>query len=187
MHDDYLNARDKVIEELGETLGQVPKEAVNQLLDCVTKHRKVFVIGTGRVMLIMQALAKRLMHLGIDSYVVGETTIPPLNEGDLLIAGSASGETMTTVNMAKLGKKLGAVVAVITASPESALARISDICIVIPARAGMKRKGESKSVHPMDNLFEESLLLFSDIICTLVQKKLGISQEEMWKRHTNLE
>ncbi len=187
MHDDYLSAKDKVVGELKEALGRVPTEAVNQLLDCVTKHRKVFVIGAGRVMLIMQALAKRLMHLGIDSYVVGETTVPQLNEGDLLIAGSASGETMTTVNMAKSGKKLGAVVAVITASPESALARIADIRIVIPARAELKRKGEFKSIQPMDNLFEQSLLLFSDILCMLAQKKLGISQEEMWKRHTNLE
>lgn len=38
---------------------------------------------------MIRGLAMRLMHLGFDSHVVGDTTTPALAAGGLLIASSA--------------------------------------------------------------------------------------------------
>lgn len=183
----YHELRTKVPAELAEVLARVSEKDVEALRAEIGKQRRVFVVGVGRVMLMMQAFAKRLVHLGVDAHVVGETTNPPLAAGDLLIAASASGETMTTVNMARKAKELGGFVFAITASPGSSLAGIADSFIHLPTPTKLKRKGEATSIQPMGNLFEQGLLLFSDIACMLLRERKGIPVEEMWKRHANLE
>ena len=39
--------------------------------------------GQGRTGLVMQALAMRLYHLGLDAHVAGAMTTPPVGAGDL--------------------------------------------------------------------------------------------------------
>lgn len=58
----------------------------------------------------------RMMHMGIDAYVVGETVTANLEKGDLLIIGSGSGETKTLVSIAEKAKSLGGTVAAVTIS-----------------------------------------------------------------------
>ncbi len=134
-----------------------------------------------------QAFAKRLNHLKIAAFVVGETTTPPIEKDDLLIAASGSGETMTTVNVARLAKEKGAKIALITARDESTLAGIADVYIKIPCPTKLKLKGEYKSFQSMSNLFEQSLLIFFDCVSMMIQEQSGISEEEMWRLHANLE
>ncbi len=43
--------------------------------------------------LMMRVFAMRLMHMGFESHVVGETLTPAVEKGDLLVIGSGSGET----------------------------------------------------------------------------------------------
>ena len=47
----------------------------------------------------------RLMHMGISSYVVGETCTPNIKEGGLLVICSGSGETKSLVNHAKKSER----------------------------------------------------------------------------------
>ena len=61
----------------------------------------------------------RMMHMGLDAYVVGETVTPNLEEGDLLIISTGSGETKSLVPMAEKAKELGATVAAVTIKPDS--------------------------------------------------------------------
>jgi Predicted sugar phosphate isomerase involved in capsule formation len=42
-------------------------------------------MGAGRSGLVAKAFAMRLMHLGMISYVVGETITPALQTGDLIV------------------------------------------------------------------------------------------------------
>ena len=47
------------------------------------------------------------MHLGYTVYFVGEPTTPSIQEGDLLILGSGSGNTASLVSNAKKAKDQG--------------------------------------------------------------------------------
>ncbi len=58
----------------------------------------------GRSGLAAKAFAMRLMHLGISSYVVGETISPAIYDDDCIIAISGSGETNTIVSAARIAK-----------------------------------------------------------------------------------
>ena len=61
---------------------------------------RVFLAGAGRSGLVLRMAAMRLMHLGLDVHVAGDTTTPAIREGDLLIAASGSGTTAGVVKAA---------------------------------------------------------------------------------------
>ncbi len=184
---EFSELKDAALREMKEVLGEVGQGSIDRFIKMIAESNKDFVMAVGRVMLMSQAFAKRLNHLRVNAYVIGETTNPPICEDDLLVAASGSGETITTVNVAKLAKKRGAKVALVTASPESTLKEIADFTIRIPCPTKLKLKGEYKSIQPMSNLFEQSLLIFYDCISMMIQKRRGISEEEMWRLHANLE
>ena len=60
----------------------------------LTSAKRVFFVGVGRVLLSLEAIAKRYAHLGIDTVIVGQITEPAITKDDVLVVGSGSGETM---------------------------------------------------------------------------------------------
>jgi len=184
---EYASLRELVADEVREALEKIEPARVEELADVLTGADRIFVVGAGRSFLMMKALAKRLKHLGLDACVVGETTQPALRPGDWVIAGSASGRTTFTVETARTARKLGGRVAVLTASAGSPLARLADIRVIIPAPTKLKQAGEVPSGQPMGNRFEQTLLLLNDIISMMVQRRLGLSEADLRKRHANLE
>lgn len=183
----FGEVKQNVCQEIGSVLGRVEEGEVEAFLNYLLKARRLFFVGVGRVKLMVQAFAKRLKHLGLDSHVVGETTVPGIGEEDLLVAASGSGETLTTVDVMRLAKKQGAKIALITASPGSTAKGISDVFVRIPCPTKLHLPGEIPSKQPMTNLFEQSLLIFCDCVSMIVQDRLNVSEEEMWKIHDNLE
>lgn len=107
----------EVIKELQFVPQLISDTESEQLIHSIAAANKVFVAGAGRSGFMIRSLAMRLMHMGIQAYVVGETVTPGLSEGDLLIIGSGSGETKSLASMADKAKKLGASLALLTTSP----------------------------------------------------------------------
>jgi len=101
----FHSLKEEVCEEIKGALAKVEEKDVYSLIDAILSVEKVFVTGTGRVMFMMQAFAKRIKHLGIDAHVAGETVEPPIGKKDLLLVGSASGETKITLAIAQMGRK----------------------------------------------------------------------------------
>jgi len=119
--------------------------------------------------------------------VVGETTVPAIGENDLLVAGPGSGETTYNVNVVKMAKKHKERIALITALKSFSLSKPCDIQVKIPASTKLSLKKGANSLQSMTNLFEQSLLINCDIVSIIIQNKLDILEDEMWKIHANLE
>ncbi|MCH6269264.1 6-phospho-3-hexuloisomerase, partial [Neobacillus citreus] len=128
-----------------------------------------------------------LMHMGLDAYVVGETVTPSLQEDDILIIASGSGETKSLVSMAEKAKSINATVAVVTISPESTIGRLSDVAIKIPAKPKAGADSDYKTIQPMGSLFEQTLLLFFDASILRIMNKKELESGVMYGRHANLE
>lgn len=175
-----------ILEELERTLTRIDDAQAEELVTGILQAKKVFVAGGGRSGFMAKAFVMRMMHVGLDAYVVGETVTPNLEPDDIFIVGSGSGETQSLVAMTKKAKAIGATVVAITINPESAIGSLGDIVIEIPAQA--KADGESgKSIQPMGSLFEQSLLLFYDAVILRFMDKKGLKSDTMYGRHANLE
>jgi len=183
----FWRALDLLIEASGRSLREVSEGEVGELVEEIVGHRgggRIFVVGAGRSGLVGRAFAMRLMHLGLNAYVVGETITPALKSGDTLIAISGSGRTRTVVEIARLARKAGGRVIAITSSKRSPLARISDHAIRIPS----KLEGEGlECAPPLGTLFELSCWIFLDAVVAELMERLAVREEDMRSRHTNLD
>ena len=174
--------------EIAEVMQKVDESQVNSLIDEILKAKKIYVSGAGRSLLMLRGIAMRLMHLGFNSYVVGDTTTPAFEKGDLLIAGSGSGETSGLVNVVSKARKLGGRIAVLTIKKESTLGQMADVLVEISAfTPKVAYENMERSVLPSGSLFEECLLVLGDTIVVPLAEKKGFKLEEGFPRHANLE
>jgi 6-phospho-3-hexuloisomerase len=180
-----------VTAELARLLDEVDEGSVRAFEQALLTARRVFTAGAGRSGLMMRAFAMRLMHLGLAVHVVGGTTTPSLEPGDLLVIGSGSGETASLQAQARKARGLGAGVALVTIVPDSTIGKLSDPVIRIrapsPKAAAVPGGQPASSVQPMGSLFEQGLLLLLDIVVMRMSEAKGITHEQMFRRHANLE
>ena len=183
----FNNTITMVLDECRQALTKIEPAAVEELLDAILSADKVFFLGVGRVLLSLQSIAKRLAHLGISTYYVGQITEPAITKNDLLIVGSGSGESLFPVAIANKAKTIGAKIAHIGSNPESSLKPITDVFVRIPVRTKLALPDEIESQQPMTSLFEQSLLLFGDTLAAIIVQRKKMNVESLWQYHANLE
>ncbi|MEM4024747.1 MAG: SIS domain-containing protein, partial [Metallosphaera sp.] len=98
------------------------------------KDGKVLVMGAGRSGLVGRAFAMRLLHLGYNAYVLGETIVPAIRENDLAIAISGSGRTKLIVTAAEAARDAKARLIALTSYHDSPLGKLADVVVEIPGR-----------------------------------------------------
>lgn len=175
---------------------QQAAKMVEMLLEAREKGKKVMVVGAGRSGLVGKAFAMRLMHLGFNVYVLGETITPAVSEGDLIIAISGSGTTQLVVSVAEAAKKMGAKVIAVTSFPNSPLATISDHVVCVPGRTKISKEidyfarqvlGIYEPLAPLGTLFEDAAMVFFDGLVVALMRALGLSEDDLRERHANIE
>ena len=172
-------------------------DAIDQFENIIIGSNNIFVTGAGRSGLAAKAFAMRLMHLGLSSYVVGETISPAINKEDCIVAISGSGETNTIVSAAKIAKNRGSKVLAVTSYPESALGQLADSILFVKGRTKqevddenyMKRQihGNYTSLTPLGTAFELTTLVFLDAIVSELMEKMEQTESDLKARHTVLE
>lgn len=181
----------QVLDELAKALTAVDDAAVDALASEIDKASSIFVAGAGRSGLAMRAFAMRLMHLGRQVYVVGETTTPGITERDLLIIGSGSGATQSLVAIASRARnEFGAPIALLTIYPQSAIGQLAQVLVTIEApttKVAAAGARAATSIQPMGALFEQALFILLDIVILKLMDRAGEASTTMFKRHANLE
>ncbi len=182
--DRFDAAGDLLLDEARESLKRVDRSAIAQLIDDLQAARHVVIFGRGRSGMMARAFAIRLGHLGFNTYFVGETSTPPVRDEDLVLLVSGSGETFSVTLTAQIAKDLDARVACVTESPESALAEICDLTILLPVNAATQRSTE---LAPLGTRFEAAANLLFDGVVAELMSVLGEDEASMASRHATLE
>lgn len=176
------------LKELSDSIKSVNEEHVKTLMHEILNAKKIYVTGAGRSLLMLRGFAMRLMHIGLEVYVVGDTTTPAFEADDLLIVGSGSGETRGAVNTATRAKAIGGRVALITIREDSTLAKMSDCVITIPAYTDkVKDDSMKRPILPGGTMFEQAMLVLSDTMILPLAEEVGIRTDRAFSRHANLE
>jgi 6-phospho-3-hexuloisomerase len=188
MNHNYQDLVTQSLQELGRVLESVDERSIAALLQALRGAKRIFIAGKGRSGLQMRAFAMRLMHLGLQTFLVDDVTTPSIRKGDLLLIGSGSGRTPSLVGYAQKAKSLGARIALITADQTSPVAVQADVVLLLSAPTPKAQEQiTSQSIHPMGTLFEQALGLFSDLVILFLMEEMGIDADEMFARHANLE
>lgn len=175
----------EITQELEKSSQQITEDQIDRFIQQLDSHKRIFCYGTGRSGLMLKALAMRLMQLGYTSYVIGETTTPSTEPGDLLIVASASGETGSVCDAVKNGLRQGMDVIAITGSQESTLSRECEPLIRIDVAT--KYSTSKASIQPLGSLFEQMLLILFDGVILKISRRNAASNAQMAKRHASIE
>jgi len=170
--------------KIKDILSSVSEKDIEKIKKLFFKSDRIFVYGAGRSGLVSKAFAIRLVHLGFQTFVIGETITAPVQKDDLVIIISGSGETIPAVMTAEIAHNLEAFVVSITGKKDSDIAKYADITLFISASCDDK---EREKYAPLGTLFEASVwVLLDGIIADLLDSK-NETEEDMRSRHATLE
>ena len=187
MMETYSQASELILSELSTAMHAIDPDSVEKLIASVEAANQVFFVGVGRVMLSLQAIAKRWAHLGIHTHLVGEITEPAITENDLLIVGSGSGTTLFPAGIAQKAYAVGAKIVHIGSNPNSPLKDIAEFMVRITVRTKNYLPDEIDSQQPMTSLFEQTLLLLGDAVAKMIIDRRALDMKSLWQYHANLE
>lgn len=178
----------QILAELTENAEMLRQEELDGFAAEILSAKRVFVAGAGRSGFVARAFSNRLMHLGLTVYFTGEPTTPSIQDTDLLVIASGSGETGSLKVMAEKAKAQGTAVALVTIFTESSIGRMADAIIKVPGMTPKSElEGKTVSIQPMGNAFEQMTWLLFDNIIMILMEKLSRTAEEMFELHANLE
>jgi len=178
--------------------GTISDEDVDRFISELLSAKRIYVMGAGRSGLVAKAFAMRLMHLGLQAFVVGETITPALNKGDAIVIFSGSGRTKTVADIAETAKDIGARICLITSNADSRIGKISDCIVIIEHQRDEVKDdaaefeirqmlGEHKSFAPLGTLFETASMIFSDAVVSRLMEITKTDESALKNRHTNIE
>jgi 6-phospho-3-hexuloisomerase len=196
----WWEASEEILQGINKVINAIDPRQVelflDMLLEAKQEGRKALVLGAGRSGLVGKAFAMRLMHLGIDVYVMGETITPAIGEGDIVIIISGSGSGAMANTAARMAKRVGSIVFAITSYPDSELGEQSDNLVIVPGRETVAKEsdyqsrqllGEHESLAPMGTIFEDACAVFLDGVIADLMIRLEVSEDSMKKKHSTIE
>jgi len=156
------------------------ERCINLLVEAHDQDRKVFIFAPGRSGLVAQAFCSRLVQMGLCAQIVGTMTTTCLQPGDPLILVSSSGTTRVTRFVADIGRQYGAQLIVITGNPQSPLAQMAEVVLIVPAPFP---DGEL----PLSSLSEQMGWVLLDGLVVELLQRLALPREHIARAHPNLE
>lgn len=194
----YRGASDEILKTVHDSLSWVLPGQVERMLDIMleARERRLLVIGVGRSGLVGRSFAMRLMHLGFNVHVMGETITPAIGKGDLIISISGSGTTKLAVLAASIAKEVGAKIIAVTSYPESDLGKIADHVVQIRGRTKVAVEtdyflrqitGVHEPLAPLGTTFEIATMIFLDSLIVELMRRLGKTEKELKSRHATIE
>ena len=159
----------------------------------LVNKRKFFLLASGRSAFILQCFATRLVHLGAEVYMITNlASMPALTKNDVLIVLSGSGTTAIVVSLLKnyvnTVKPYGIVT--ITSHPETIIGRVGDITIKLKGRTKRdigrvdRDHTDTAVLTPEGTQFEIAAFVYLDAIIAELAIKLGKTNEDLLKRHS---
>jgi 6-phospho-3-hexuloisomerase len=192
---DMIRLMSSKIKKIADSLSD---EEITRFLDEILKAKRIYGMGAGRSGLVAKAFAMRLMHLGFQAYVVGETITPAMKPGDLMVVFSGSGKTKTVADIAETAKDIGGRLALISSDKSSRIAQISDSVVIIESQRDAVKDdtaefeirqmmGEHKSFAPLGTIFETASMVFADAIISRLMEITRMEEKDLKTRHANIE
>lgn len=200
MSNNSTKVKDKAIillDVIKENLSQLEEKEVEQFIEILKSHKsnKLLIMGAGRSGLVGRAFAMRLLHLGFNAFVLGDTIVPSIDKDDLVIAISGSGSTKLIVTAAQAAQQVGAGIVSLTSYPSSSLAKLSTHTVLLRGRIEVSTKdyfarqilGLHEPLAPLGTVFEDSAMLLLDSVVASLMVQLNVEEAEMRRRHANIE
>ena len=165
-----------------DQLGDGFVKLVSACMETLDRNGKIVVTGVGKSGHVGQKIAATLSSTGSPSIFMHPVEamhgdLGVLQDGDLMLALSYSGETNELTRIIVPAKRLGVPVACITGAPDSSLARLSDIVVV----AHVEREACPFNLAPTTT--STTQLAVGDALAMVLLEARNFTKEDYGMRH----
>jgi 6-phospho-3-hexuloisomerase len=193
----YEDMYQTVISEHQKVFELLDMDQLKAFMEAIIKANKIFIMAGGREGISLRSFAMRLAHLGKETHWIWDDTTPAMGEGDLFIVSMGSGDVGMFRYIIDQASKTGAKLCMITGLPEGKLVeKYADLYLFIHSAVYFSEGAYDperpqhdvvKTMQPMGNLYEQHLYMLLDIIVILLKDEMGLTYDDMEKRHRNIE
>jgi 6-phospho 3-hexuloisomerase len=171
-----------ILADLQRIIDAIPEQTTDAFVESIVGANRVFMYGLGRSGLVARMFGMRLVHLSQDATIVGDTTTPAVRQDDLLILCSRTGRSPILGHAVSLAHAQGSKALAVLGDQGTRIESSADLVVRLPIEVA-----HSAMHQPMGSLWEQALLLYLDgVIVLRLMEKLGLTQEDMERIHSNL-
>ena len=157
-------------------------QAVDSILSSLKQRGKILVVGIGKSGHIGQKIAATLTSTGSTSVVLNSVDalhgdLGMVNDGDVILALSYSGESEELLNLLPALKRFAVRMIAITGEPKSALARYSDVVLSV------KIAKEACPFNLAPTASTTAMLVLGDALAMAVLQARGFRKQDFAKHH----
>jgi arabinose-5-phosphate isomerase len=173
-----LAALKKVRSQLDTTFSA----AVDLIVEALRKRGKIVVVGIGKSGNVGQKIAATLTSTGSTSVVLNSVDalhgdLGIVNDGDMVLALSYSGESDELLNLLPALKRFAVKIVALTGSPKSSMARHSDVVLDV----GVPKEACPFNLAPTAST--TAMLVMGDALAIAVLEARGFKQSDFAKYH----
>ena len=170
------------LQNVQQLLGDTFDEAVRIVLACLAGGRKVVVTGVGKNLHIAQKISATLASTGTTSVVLSPSQamhgdLGILNEGDVLLVLSYSGESEELVGLVPPVRRAGVRIITITGNTDSTLSRHSEVALA----ATVPREACPFNMAPTAST--TATLAIGDALAMVLLEARGFKRDDYAKLH----
>ena len=156
--------------------------AVERIVETLRQRGKIVVVGVGKSGNIGQKIAATLTSTGSTSVVLNSVDalhgdLGIVNDGDLVVALSYSGESEEMVNLLPALKRFSVAIVALTGSPKSTVARRSDVVL------NVKVPREACPFNLAPTASTTAMLVMGDALAMAVLQARGFREQDFARRH----
>lgn len=176
---EMVRAEGEALVDVADQLGDSFVETVRLVSEC-TGH--ILISGAGTSGTIARRLAHLLASCGIRAFYMHPADAlhgpsAAVSPGDVIIAISKAGKSAELNQFVAIARQRGGKVISLTWEPESELARLSDVVVVIRSSI----KGEGEGVLPFGSSLANGAV--GDALCLIARRLRGIELTELTQTH----
>jgi len=177
MKTEFNEVAKTALTEIKYLFDSVDQEQIQMMVNLILDKRfdKIVGFGAGRMGYSLRAFIMRLSHIGLNTYMIGDTSFPRLDSKTLVIVNSSSGETPTSVLYAKQAQSAESIIITVTANKKSSLCEISDLAIDY---------NYSSSTQIMKTLPEQFTFILFDVISEIIIKQMNGDRDKISYNHS---
>ena len=190
----YTEELNKLAEHQRSLLTNVNMDEVLAMADAIQEANRIYVAGWGRAGNNIKMLSMDCSQIGLRTHIVGDNSTPSIHEGDILVIGSGSGRTASMQLFAEQAKSHGAKLGLIVGAVDSPIEKMADLTIHIVdenhtngdyrGTKGVMTETE-RLVHA--DAFYPVMQTVCDFIRAIIAERTGVTPEQMFYNHNNIE
>jgi arabinose-5-phosphate isomerase len=157
-------------------------QAVEAIVQTLSRRGKIVIVGVGKSGNVGRKIAATLTSTGSTSVVLDSVDalhgdLGILNDGDLVLALSYSGESEELINLLPAIKRFSVPIVAMTGSAKSALARRSDVIL------NVKVPKEACPFNLAPTSSTTAMLVMGDALAMAVLQARGFKEQDFARRH----